>query len=142
MAGLGRAASFFQLLALNSPNPSASPPAGTASGVKDPRRPLPEAGEKGRLQRKLVSVAFRLALKIFKLALFMPDSSPDPCRCEARLTVSLADAKNHLSALVARVEQGEEIAITRRGVPVVRLVPDPGDRAGRAGRHERVGAAL
>ena len=58
------------------------------------------------------------------------------------MTVSLADAKNHLSALVARVEQGEEIAITRRGVPVVRLVPDSGDRAGRAGRHERVGAAL
>jgi prevent-host-death family protein len=38
--------------------------------------------------------------------------------------VPLAEAKNKFSALVARVEQGEEIAITRRGVPVVRLVPE------------------
>ena len=31
----------------------------------------------------------------------------------------LAEAKNHLSALVARVERGVEIAISRRGVQVV-----------------------
>jgi len=61
---------------------------------------------------------------------------------EPPLAVPLAEAKNHLSALVARVERGEQIAITRRGVPVVRLVPDPGAREGRAGRRERVGAAL
>jgi prevent-host-death family protein len=36
--------------------------------------------------------------------------------------VPLYEAKNHLSELVARVERGEEIAITRRGVPVARLV--------------------
>lgn len=40
------------------------------------------------------------------------------------------------------MEQGEEIAITRRGVPVVRLVPDPGRNEGRAERPKRVAAAL
>lgn len=37
-------------------------------------------------------------------------------------TISVAEAKNHLSELIARVEAGEEIAVTRRGKPVVRLV--------------------
>jgi prevent-host-death family protein len=44
--------------------------------------------------------------------------------------VPLYEAKNHLSELVARVERGEEIAISRRGVPVARLVaiqPTPAD---------------
>jgi prevent-host-death family protein len=36
-------------------------------------------------------------------------------------TVSLADAKAHLSELVARVERGEDVCITRRGKPVVKL---------------------
>jgi len=41
------------------------------------------------------------------------------------------EAKNRLSALLDRVEQGEEIVITRRGKPVAKLVPvGPGfDRA-------------
>lgn len=38
------------------------------------------------------------------------------------LMVPLSEAKNHLSELVARVERGEEIAISRRGVPVARLM--------------------
>ena len=33
------------------------------------------------------------------------------------------EAKTHLSALLDRVEKGEELTITRRGVPVARLVP-------------------
>jgi prevent-host-death family protein len=33
------------------------------------------------------------------------------------------DAKNKLSALLDKVERGEEIVITRRGRPVARLVP-------------------
>ncbi len=37
-------------------------------------------------------------------------------------TVSLADAKAHLSELVDRVEAGESIDITRRGKPVARLM--------------------
>ncbi|MFN7630018.1 MAG: type II toxin-antitoxin system Phd/YefM family antitoxin [Cyanobacteriota bacterium] len=56
--------------------------------------------------------------------------------------VPMAEAKNNLSALVARVEQGEEIAITRRGVPVVRLVPEPGGSDGLGGRSQQVEAAL
>ena len=54
----------------------------------------------------------------------------------------MAEAKNNLSALVARVERGEEIALTRRGVPVVRLVPEQGAGDPMAGRRERVEAAL
>ena len=37
------------------------------------------------------------------------------------VTVSLADAKAHLSGLVDRIEAGESIAITRHGKPVARL---------------------
>ncbi|MFV3128884.1 type II toxin-antitoxin system Phd/YefM family antitoxin [Niveispirillum sp. KHB5.9] len=36
-------------------------------------------------------------------------------------TISLADAKAHLSELVDRVEAGASIDITRRGKPVARL---------------------
>ncbi len=38
--------------------------------------------------------------------------------------VSLADAKAHLSALLDRIEAGEEVVITRRGKPVARLAPE------------------
>ena len=38
-------------------------------------------------------------------------------------TVGLFDAKTHLSALLARVTQREEITITRHGVPVAVLIP-------------------
>jgi len=37
-------------------------------------------------------------------------------------TVTLADAKTHLSRLIELVEGGEEVTITKRGHPVVRLV--------------------
>jgi prevent-host-death family protein len=36
-------------------------------------------------------------------------------------TITLADAKTHLSELVDRVEAGDSIDITRRGKPVARL---------------------
>ena len=39
--------------------------------------------------------------------------------------MNVLDAKTHLSALLARVEQGEEIVIARAGVPVAKLVPIP-----------------
>lgn len=38
-------------------------------------------------------------------------------------TIGAFDAKTHLAALLDRVAQGEEIVITRRGIPVARLVP-------------------
>jgi prevent-host-death family protein len=37
-------------------------------------------------------------------------------------TVNVQEAKTHLSDLLARVEQGEEIVIARAGSPVARLV--------------------
>ncbi|TFW35814.1 type II toxin-antitoxin system Phd/YefM family antitoxin [Massilia horti] len=37
-------------------------------------------------------------------------------------TVNLADAKAHLSQLIELVEAGEEVTITKRGKPVVRLI--------------------
>ncbi len=38
-------------------------------------------------------------------------------------TVTLADAKAHLSQLLDQVEAGEEVVITRRGHPVARISP-------------------
>lgn len=38
-------------------------------------------------------------------------------------TCTVAEAKAHLSELLARVEKGEELVITRRGQPVASLSP-------------------
>ncbi|KXW58492.1 antitoxin VapB47 [Ferrovum myxofaciens] len=38
-------------------------------------------------------------------------------------TVTLAEAKAHLSHLLDQVEAGEEMVITRRGQPVARISP-------------------
>jgi prevent-host-death family protein len=38
--------------------------------------------------------------------------------------VGMHEAKSNLSKLVQRVEDGEEIVITRRGEPAARLVPE------------------
>jgi prevent-host-death family protein len=40
--------------------------------------------------------------------------------------VGAFEAKNKLSALLDRVEQGEEIVITRHGRPVAKLIPTHG----------------
>jgi prevent-host-death family protein len=40
------------------------------------------------------------------------------------IEVGAFEAKNKLSALLDRVEQGEEVVITRHGRPVARLVPN------------------
>ncbi len=39
------------------------------------------------------------------------------------MQVPTYEAKNRLSALLAEVERGVEVTITKRGVPVARLVP-------------------
>ena len=45
-------------------------------------------------------------------------------------TIGLFEAKTHLSELVARAEQGDEVIITRHNRPVARLVPfTPAPRA-------------
>jgi prevent-host-death family protein len=50
-------------------------------------------------------------------------------------TMTLAETKSHLSAVVDQVQAGEEVVITRRGRPVARIVAD-------SGRIERDSAAL
>jgi prevent-host-death family protein len=40
------------------------------------------------------------------------------------LTVNIHDAKTHLSKLLGRVMQGEEIVIAKAGKPVARLIPE------------------
>lgn len=40
-------------------------------------------------------------------------------------SVSVADAKAHLSELLSAVEAGQALTISRRGRPVARLVPQP-----------------
>jgi prevent-host-death family protein len=40
------------------------------------------------------------------------------------MVVGVSEARNQLSALLDRVERGEIVIITRRGVPVARLVAD------------------
>jgi prevent-host-death family protein len=41
-------------------------------------------------------------------------------------SVGMHEAKTHLSQLVERALAGEEIVLTRRGEPAVRLVPERG----------------
>ena len=43
-------------------------------------------------------------------------------------TVSLMTANQEFSKLIQKVERGEEVVITRRGVPIARLVPRQVDR--------------
>ena len=39
------------------------------------------------------------------------------------IEVSIFEAKAHLSALLEKVSQGQEVLITKRGEPIARLVP-------------------
>jgi len=53
--------------------------------------------------------------------------------------IAVYEAKSRLSELLAEVERGEQITITRRGVPVARLVPAAGGRkAGEPSQRQRV----
>ncbi len=38
-------------------------------------------------------------------------------------TVSVAEAKAHLSELLSRIERGAEIVVTRRGQPIAKITP-------------------
>ncbi|MHB1616982.1 MAG: type II toxin-antitoxin system Phd/YefM family antitoxin [Metallibacterium sp.] len=49
-------------------------------------------------------------------------------------TVPVYEAKNRFSELLAAVEQGETVSITRRGAPVARLIAEPA--TGKASRNE------
>jgi prevent-host-death family protein len=45
-------------------------------------------------------------------------------------TVNIHEAKTHLSALLAKVQRGEEVVIAKAGRPIARLVPaeEPAER--------------
>jgi len=45
------------------------------------------------------------------------------------MRIGAFEAKNKLSGLLKRVEQGETIEITRRGKPIAELRPIPGEPA-------------
>ena len=47
------------------------------------------------------------------------------------IEVNIHEAKTHLSRLIARVEQGEEVLIARAGEPVARLVRAEAPQRGR-----------
>ena len=57
--------------------------------------------------------------------------------------MTVTEAKNKLSALLARVKAGETVTITERGIPVARVEPavaeSPADDEGRLARLERKG---
>ncbi|MFZ2404517.1 MAG: type II toxin-antitoxin system prevent-host-death family antitoxin [Methylobacter sp.] len=40
-------------------------------------------------------------------------------------TITVATARSHLSTVLMEVEAGEEIVITRRGLAIARIVPEP-----------------
>ena len=42
--------------------------------------------------------------------------------------VSLRDANQNFARLIAEVEAGEQVVLTRRGRPVARIVPEPRKR--------------
>lgn len=44
-------------------------------------------------------------------------------------SIPVVEAKAHFSSLLAAVEEGEEISITRHGRPIARLVPSPAPSA-------------
>ena len=52
--------------------------------------------------------------------------------------VPIFEAKTRLSELLAAVEQGEQVTITRRGVAVARLVAAPATRRSAASQRHRV----
>ena len=51
------------------------------------------------------------------------DGHAPPKPLDVAATVGIHEAKTTLSKLVARVEAGEEIVLTRGGVPVARIAP-------------------
>lgn len=56
--------------------------------------------------------------------------------------VPVFEAKNRFSELIAAVEHGDQVTITRRGVPVARLVAEPSGGMAPADRRQQVAAAL
>lgn len=56
--------------------------------------------------------------------------------------IAVYEAKTRLSELLAEVEQGEQITITRRGVPIARLVGAVAAKRGAASQRQHVAATF
>lgn len=56
--------------------------------------------------------------------------------------VTVFEAKTRLSELLAEVEQGGQITITRRGQPIARLVSAVGAKRGAVSQRQQVGAVI
>jgi len=61
--------------------------------------------------------------------------------CSTMKTASVRELRNRYTQLLKWLEAGEEITITRRGVPIARLVPGNGVKA-RRGTHWNQSAAF
>lgn len=57
-------------------------------------------------------------------------------------TLPVYEAKNRFSELITAVEHGDQVTITRRGVPVARLVAEAALATDEAGQRQRVASAL
>jgi len=57
-------------------------------------------------------------------------------------SIPIFEAKNRFSELIAAVEHGDQITITRRGVPVARLVAEQVEEIEASGQRQRVASAL
>ena len=57
-------------------------------------------------------------------------------------SVAVFEAKNRFSELLAAVEQGDQVTITRRGVPVARLVAEESPMLDADARRDRISTAL
>lgn len=56
--------------------------------------------------------------------------------------VPVYEAKNRFSELIAAVEHGDQVTITRRGVPVARLVAEVAEASDTSSQRQRVASAL
>ena len=56
--------------------------------------------------------------------------------------VAVFEAKNRFSEMIAAAEQGEDITITRHGLPVARLVPISSPGQVQPGQSQRVASAM
>ncbi|HZT54834.1 MAG TPA: type II toxin-antitoxin system prevent-host-death family antitoxin [Burkholderiaceae bacterium] len=56
--------------------------------------------------------------------------------------IAVYEAKTRLSELLAEVEQGEQVTITRRGLPIARLVSAVAARRGAPSQRQQVAATI
>ena len=56
--------------------------------------------------------------------------------------VAVYEAKTRLSELLVEVEQGEQVLITRRGLPIARLVSAVAAKRVATGQRQQVGATI